>query len=116
MKTYKEILEDKLNILKVKLYYSVKEYDSLFTKSNKSEYPLNKDKSVFFTDDIKDLDDLTIDGKPKGKTTSYDVMDVNGNLGIYNQNLKLVMKFKNMNDLVKNIENFDEDLDNFDLK
>ena len=103
------ISEAKEKIQKIKLFYAPKDYDNLYTATDgKGNYSLNKDKSVNLSDS---KEDLTVDGKPKAKSLEYDVMDIDGKLGVWDSNLKLIQKYKNMKDLLNDIQDLQDEED-----
>ncbi len=101
MKTYKELMESKGKLVTVKSYDNPKDFEILYTFTDGKSFSLSNDKSVFFAN-FKDKD-LKIDGKPNCKNIEYYVMEFQKKLGIYDSNMKLIHKFKNIKDLEKNI-------------
>jgi len=106
MKTYKELItEAKGKLVQGKIYNSPKDFEIIYTFTDGKQYSLSNDGSVFWAN-FKDPD-LGLDGVPHLKRNlEYFVMEFKGVLGIYDSNMDLVRKFKNMKDLVNTISDF----------
>jgi len=93
------INEGKIRIEKVKHYSSPKEYNILYFSTDGKNYSLDKGDGLFLTDE-KNLDVLkVVDGPLKSKDKDLEVMEYKGKFGLWDSNLKLVMAYKNMDDL-----------------
>jgi len=105
MKTYKEIFNHTLTeqsekVITAKLYIDDSNHEMLYTKTDgKGRYPLSRDGSVHLSDDKPGVAKLSIDGKPHYKGEYHDVMEIDGKLGVWDYNLKLIYKLKNKSEL-----------------
>lgn len=103
MKKFSDLMEGKVKILKVKLYYDPKDHDTLYTATdNKGRFILTNNGAVYFSD--KKNFDISELNKPHCRNHEYDVMLFQGKLGIYDSNMNLIQGFKNFKDLINNID------------
>ncbi len=106
MDKFSTLLEAKPKIVKSKSFYSAKKFEILYTLTDGKKFILNNDKSVWWADKTSDVEmDETID-TPRCKSPEYDVMEYNKKLGVYNTNMKLMKSWKNMKELVNEIDDF----------
>lgn len=93
------INEAKVRIEKVKHYFEPENYQILYFSTDGKNYSLDKGDGIFLTDK-KTIDLIkNPDGPLKSKSKELEVMEYKGKFGLWDQNLKLVMQYKNMDDL-----------------
>lgn len=99
------INEADLKLVKIELWSSLDgdDKEDFYTYTDgKGNYPLAGDDSVFMQE--KNNDHIKkIDGKPKSKNKNVMVAKINGVFGLYDTNLRLVDKFKSIDDLAEDL-------------
>lgn len=105
------INEAELKLVKISLWSSLDEKDKedYYTYTDgKGNYPLDGGGGVF----IHDKNNETIkkiDGKPHSKSKKVHVAKLNNVFGLYDDNFKLVKKFKDIDDLATTLLEYLED-------
>lgn len=97
--------EKELTLVKITVWESLdeKSSDDYYTYTDGKNYPLTKDGSIFLSDekDAKIIKDL--DGEPSSKSKKVIVAKLNNVFGLFDSNLKLVKKFKDLNELAEEL-------------
>lgn len=104
----KKLNEDAIQIIRIENLYKVKNgkpiFDTIYTATDgKGNYPLTNDGSVFFS--IVDNEHIReLDGKPHSTSDEEYIFLVDGKLGVYDNNLKLLRSYDDIRDVLYDIE------------
>lgn len=89
----KKVCEARVKLLKIKSWDTPDKFSYLYAGTDgRGNYTLANNGSVWVTDDPKNQFLQEVDGKPhcKEKDSDYWVWEVNGKLGVYDDNLKMI--------------------------
>lgn len=107
----KDIVEENegIKILKVRMYDLNPNDDGAdiyAATDGAGNFALANGGGVWFADDVNNPHLKNIDGKPHSKSNDLAIMNVNGKLGLYDDNLKMVHgPYKSLADVVDDVKN-----------